>query len=489
MRLRAHRVFAAVPAVLLGFTALSTPAFAQIDLTEWPRLDNGAPVSFAPLIDEVAPAVVSLNVEGDFEFGSSLEEFGFDEDDLPFFFPGPQTPSMPRASSGSGFFVSSDGYIVTNNHVVAGATVITVSLYNGDTLDAEVIGVDPSSDLAVIKVSGDEPFPYVEFAEADEVKVGDWVVALGNPFSLGVSATAGIVSAINRDVLDARGGGRYTPFIQIDAPINPGNSGGPSFDLSGRVVGVNSQIISRSGGSNGVGFAISSDVAEQVVNALISDGEVRRGWLGVFLQTVDEDFAEGFGLGDARGAIVAQVVDGSPAETGGFRVGDVITSIGGRTVENSLEATRIVGASPAGDTVDFAILRDGRSETLQVTIGARDDGVGEAAAAPRVERESAASVAGLQVKNADPLDLQRLGLEFNEAGVVIERVRRGGAAERIGLRAGMAILAVNGGPVFTADEFDRAMQSAIDNDREVAILTIVDRNGQRFAPLRLNSND
>lgn len=482
MRLTPTR-FALATATALGLV-MTSPALAQQGLERGITLKNGAPMSFADLIDNVAPAVVSLNVESSVNVSSPFEEFGFQPEDLPPFLFG----DRPRASSGSGFIVSADGFIVTNNHVVADSREITVNFHDGSSLKAEVIGTDPSSDLAVIKVNREEPFEYVSFAEDVDVRVGDWVVAIGNPFNLGVSASAGIVSATNRDVI-SRNGGRYTPFIQIDAPINPGNSGGPSFDLQGRVIGVNSQIISRSGGSNGVGFAISADAASSIVEALIEEGVVRRGWLGVLLQSVDEDFAAGLGLDEARGAIVQQVVEDSPAEDAGFSSGDIIIAIEGEDIEDSLQATRIVGNLKVDERAKFRIIRDGRERTLTVTIGEREDDGASERPARASDANRLAGLTGMSVRNATAEEIDRLGVDAEAPAVVVTRVYPGGPAEERGIGRGSVILEVNSDPVETVDDFESAINDVIDDGREVAILTVLDRAGRRFAPIRLNINE
>lgn len=482
----ANTVAGKFASTLAGATALAlvmgASASAQVLREPAPLMANGAPYSFADLIEDVAPAVVSLSVEANIRVNTPLEEFGIAPEGVPDFFFG----DRPRGSSGSGFFVSADGYIVTNHHVVDDAREITVNLSDGRELIAELVGSDAESDLAVLKVSGEDPFPFVSFAEADDVRVGDWVVALGNPFNLGESASAGIVSAVNRNVVN-RNGGRYTPFIQIDAPINPGNSGGPSFDLQGRVIGVNSQIVTRSGGSNGVGFAISARAASDIVDQLIDQGEVRRGWLGVMLQSVDEDFAEGLGLDSAKGAIVQQVIDDSPALAGGFEDGDVIVAIDGRQVADHIEATRVVGSLPAGSVAEFDIRRGGRSLTLSVTMGERDqDAAGVPAPANAEDRNALASVLGVTVQDVPASEVESLGLDLSGPAVVVSRVFPGGPAGERGLSRGAVIVEVGGEPVTSVAQLGDRIDQVIDDGRKVAILTVVERSGRRFVPVRLN---
>jgi serine protease Do len=421
----------------------------------------GAPMSFADLIERVSPAVISVNTKtvtqtsdemrtwmeryrGQPGFDDFMRRQGIDPDN-------PDTlPEREGRSQGSGFFVSRDGHIVTNNHVVRGATEITVVLKDGRELPAKLIGADPSTDLAVLKIDDAGQFPYVSFAEQPGLRVGDWVVAVGNPFGLGGTATAGIVSADGRDI-----GGQYTDFIQIDAPINRGNSGGPTFDLSGRVVGVNTAIFSPTGGSVGIGFAIPSNVAAPIIRQLVDNGRVSRGWLGVVIQDFNADMANSMSMEGVTGAIVAEVTAGSPAEKAGLKRGDIIHSVNGEKVESSRDLTRAVGALAAGSKNTFALTREGKKTTLTVTIGERPDDLDAAlpqAPTPAPAPETTEGPLGATYSGLTPAARTRLGLSESESGVVIASLKPNSALGTAGLSVGDAILEINGKPVKTPEE-------------------------------------
>jgi serine protease Do len=361
--------------------------------TPSPAPTGVAPVSFADIVQRVAPAVVSIDIEGkmgprrtaynapqdgpdadDGDDGQGQDNpFGFDMRRLfPRGFPGQGGPSDPAQSqpmeaTGSGFFISPDGYIVTNNHVVENADTITVRTNDDRKLKARLIGRDPATDLAVIKVEG-ERFPYVSFEDRGKPRVGDWVVAVGNPFNLGGTATAGIVSALARPNIS---GSSYVDYMQIDAPINRGNSGGPSFDLNGRVVGVNSAIFSPSGGSVGIGFDIPADVAEHITRELISNGKIVRGYIGATVQPVTDEIAESLGVKSTDGALVADLTPGGPAARAGLQTGDLVTRINGAAVKSNSDLTRRVGQVRVGEEVRLTVLRDGRTQEITVRAGER----------------------------------------------------------------------------------------------------------------------
>jgi serine protease Do len=347
-----------------------------------------APVSFADIVQRVAPAVVSIEVEEKGptrtafsqrgpRAGGQDEDGGDDLEALPpqlrrFFQQRGQQDQQPQDqepahAAGSGFFISRDGYIVTNNHVVENAAVITVKTTDDREIKARLIGRDPATDLAVIKVEGGA-YPFVSFEDKAKPRVGDWVIAVGNPFGLGGTATAGIVSALARqNVAD----GPYVDYMQIDAPINRGNSGGPSFDLNGRVVGVNSAIFSPSGGSVGIGFDIPADVVQKISNQLIDHGKIVRGYLGASMQGVTEEVAESMGLKSKKGALVAQVTAGGPASKAGLQTGDLVTRINGHEVESSTDLTRQVASVSPGQDIRLSVLREGRMQEVTVKSGER----------------------------------------------------------------------------------------------------------------------
>ncbi|WP_349370730.1 trypsin-like peptidase domain-containing protein [Salinarimonas sp.] len=339
--------------------------------------------SFADVVERVRPAVVSVRVRAQTVATRGPEVFGgpsplpgiepghplYDffrrfEDREPRGRRGPP-PERFAASQGSGFFVSQDGYLVTNHHVVENAAEVEILMDDGRVFDARVVGTDPRTDLALVKVDADGArFPYVEFAP-EATRIGDWVVAIGNPFGLGGTVTAGIVSAQARDI----GAGPYDDFIQIDAPINRGNSGGPTFNLRGQVVGVNTAIFSPSGGNVGIAFAIPAHVAEDVTSQLRADGAVTRGFLGVQVQAVTPEIAEAIGLGTARGALIAQPQPGTPAASAGLRTGDVILAVAGEAVEDHRDLTRRIAAIAPGTQVPLTVFRKGREATIDVRIG------------------------------------------------------------------------------------------------------------------------
>jgi len=484
----------ALGAVLAFGASVATPARADQAISA-ERLSNGAPMSFADLIERVSPAVVSVSVVTELESPFGSNEFNFDNapDGFEEFFRQfrdqfdgeDQAPREGRAL-GSGFIISAEGHIVTNNHVVDNATSVTISLKDGEEYEAEVLGVDESTDLAVLKISGDEPFAFVEFAEGPPLRVGDWVVAVGNPFGLGGTATAGIISATGREI-----GGRYNDFIQIDAPINRGNSGGPTFDLSGRVVGVNSQIYSPSGGNVGIGFAIPAETAQRIVGVLIADGRIVRGWLGVTIQSVSEDIAESLGLEDARGAIVSNVDDRGPAKAAGFEEGDVVLEVDGVEVESNVDLTRKVGSLIVGDRVQFRVLRNGRERNLRVTIGERptDEFLADRDSTdPDEPNDTESEEFGLTLSALVDDDRRRLGLEDRDHGVLIKDLSRDGEAAEKGLRPGEAILEVGGEDVDSARAFDEAVDEARDAGRSAVLLLVQSEQGRRFVALSLTEN-
>jgi serine protease Do len=351
---------------------------------------RGAPGSFADVVAKVAPAVVSIDVEK--KASATTIDFGSRDLPLPFQFfgapggdrqvnpfdfgwafpqapgaPNPPRDSVPERGSGSGFFISADGYIVTNNHVVDGAEKITVHTNDDRQFKAHVVGRDPATDLAVLKVEGG-PFQYVSFENRAKPRVGDWVVAVGNPFGLGGTATAGIVSALGRPNIS---GSSFVDYMQIDAPINRGNSGGPTFDVEGRVVGVNSAIFSPSGGSVGIGFDIPADVAAATTGQLIESGMVTRGYIGATVQTLSTELADSLGLGSAHGAVVDILAPGGPSQRAGLQSGDVIVSVNGRGVDSASDVTRQVALARPGDEIRVGILRTGRRLEIDVRSGTR----------------------------------------------------------------------------------------------------------------------
>jgi serine protease Do len=373
-------------AVETGLVPPSRPAYAQAPVA---AATTQQMPSFADVIEKVKPAVVSVRVKAnmvadhgdgsddaeafgtpDFPPGSPMERFfrRFRDGQAGPGFHFRQGPRRNAEAQGSGFFISADGYVVTNNHVVDHASEVQVTMDDGRTLDAKVVGTDPKTDLAVLKVKEGGNFPYVPFA-AKTPRVGDWVVAIGNPFGLGGTVTAGIVSARGRDI----GAGPYDDFLQIDAPVNRGNSGGPTFNLAGEVVGINTAIASPSGGSVGIAFAIPSDSAQTIVASLKDNGAVSRGFIGVQIQLVTKDIAEAMDLNEPKGALVAETVHGGPAEKAGLKRGDTIVAVDGQTIREPKELSRRVATIEPGKSVSLTVLRDGKERTVTVEIGRQND--------------------------------------------------------------------------------------------------------------------
>ncbi len=455
-------------------------------------LKPGAPVSFADLIEHVSPAVVSINVETREDGPASALPGGERFNELPKEFrdwfrrqlpnqPGPQRPREGRAL-GSGFLISKDGHVVTNNHVVEHASKITVVMQDGREFKAKLVGRDPQTDLAVLKIHDDKALPYVEFAEDIKLRVGDWVVAVGNPFGLGGTATAGIVSATGREI-----GSNAYDFIQIDASINRGNSGGPTFDLSGNVVGVNSQILSPTGGNIGIGFAIPAHIASKITKELIKSGSVTRGWLGVQIQGIDRDLADSVGLKDTKGALVAKVVDESPASRAGFKTGDLILKLDNQTVEDQRDLTRRVGELFVNHKAKFLILRDGKRKTITVTIGKRPDNL-DISQNTAPELESNVDEFGMTLAPLSEEDVQRLKLRSSH-GVLIESVAPDSPAYKKGFRAGAAILSAGSRTIDTPADFEAAVKAARKAGRKAIRILVQTGSGQLFTALRLDDKD
>lgn len=420
---------------LVMMIALSLPASAALP-------------EFTKLVKRAAPAVVNISATR----AAPQSRFDqFDEQDVPDFFRRffremPQQ-QMPRPSAGSGFIISKDGYILTNNHVVEGADEIIVALSDRRERTATVIGADELSDLALLKIDADD-LPTVEMGSSERLEVGEWVVAIGSPFGFEHSVTAGIVSAKGRSLPDPNG--NYVPFIQTDVAINPGNSGGPLFNLDGKVVGINSQIFTRSGGFMGLSFAIPIDVAMEVVDQLKESGSVSRGWLGVLIRRVDRDLAEAFQMERAAGALVTQVFADSPAEAGGIREGDVIVEFAGKQIDLSSELPHIVGRTRPDEKVDVTVVRNGKRMNLAVTIGKLDQ---EEVRGMRPAGSTAApdNRIGLQVRDLRPDERERLGVE---RGVVVTQVTADPAASA-GIRDGDVITSINNEWIDSTEQFER----------------------------------
>jgi serine protease Do len=462
----------------LGGNALSPthPAYAAPVSTA--DLPQNAP-SFAPLIDRVKASVVSVKVKIAAEDAESEGEGASSgQDNLPpeiqkFFkqFGGmpngggaPQAKHPMMMGEGSGFFVSADGYIVTNNHVVQKAKTVSVTTQDGKTLDAKVIGTDPKTDLAVIKVNEAGDYPFVALSK-ETARIGDWVVAIGNPYGLGGTVTAGIISAEGRDI----GDGPYDRFLQIDAPINRGNSGGPTFNMKGEVVGVNTAIYSPSGGSVGIGFAIPAATVESVVGALEHGGMVPRGYLGVNIQPVTADMAESLGLKTAKGAIVAEAMSGTPAADAGLKAGDVITKLNGQVVDDASDLTRRIGSFKPSDKVELTYIRDGAEKTASVTLADQ-------------KNQTVAQADGKPAKEQGALGIQIAPAKDGDKGVQIVGVDPNGTAAEQGLAEGDVILDVAGKSVSSPADVKAGIANAKSQGKKAVMMRIqtADGSGARF---------
>ena len=459
-------------AVERGFIPPSLPAYAQAPLV---ASTTQLMPSFADVVDKVKPAVVSVRVklENAVSNEDGFQSFGSGNlDQLPpqlrEFFKRFGENGMPQRRGaqqglGSGFFISADGYVVTNNHVVDHAKTVQVMTDDGRTFDAKVVGTDPKTDVALLKVTESGSFPYVSLAKTAP-RVGDWVVAIGNPFGLGGTVTAGIVSARGRDI----GASAYDDFLQIDAPINKGNSGGPTFNLQGEVVGVNTAIFSPSGGSVGLAFAIPSETVQSVVNQLETEGQVTRGYLGVQIQPLSKDLADSLGLSSQAGALVASAQDGTPAAKAGLKAGDVITAVNGEPVANARELSRKIAGLKPGTRIELGYVRDGKPQTASVELGVLPNDK----AARSDTFESSGPQLGLRLAPSDE-------------GVEVVAVDPSSPAAAKGLEAGDVILEVGGQAVSKPAEVRTGLEIAKKEGKKAVLFRVRSREGTRFVAIAM----
>lgn len=436
------------------------------------------PGSFADLVDEYGPTVVNVYTTQTVE--TPLHQFPFPEQsEIPEFFkrffdqPELQKKQPPRkqkrTSLGSGVITSKDGYILTNHHVIKNADEVHVRFNDHKEYTAEVIGMDKKSDLALIKIEPEEELQAVTFGDSDKLRVGDWVVAIGNPFGLEQTVTAGIVSGKSRTL----GASSYENFIQTDASINPGNSGGPLFTPDGEMVGVNTAIYSRTGGNIGIGFAVPVNIAKHVSKQLKEHGEVIRGWLGVMIQPVDQEMANQFGLEEPKGALVGEVVPGSPADEAGIKAGDIITGFNGHEIKEMQVLPNKVGRTPIGKEVQVTVYRDGERKKFPVTIAKLED------QETGREAETQTTQLGMSVQEITPELAKSLDAEETE-GVIITDVKRGSTAQLAGLRQGDIILEANRNKVNNLKDFNKAIE---DSDKSILLLIKRDKH-TRFVVIR-----
>ena len=498
-RLAPHkRMLAALAAIsALAFVAVapSAPLLAQSkpDTPSVVTPRGLAPLSFADIVDRVRPAVVSISVSDtgprvarrdtprdrgapdQFPFPDLPGDHPLNEffKNLPKEFRGAPTP-RPMQAQGSGFVISADGYVVTNNHVVDGASKVTVSFDEHNKYEADIVGTDPRTDLALLKIKAGKTFPFVKFAQKS-VRVGDWVLAVGNPFGLGGTVTAGIVSALGRDI----GSGPYD-YLQIDAAVNRGNSGGPTFNLDGEVVGVNTAIYSPSGGNVGIAFAVPAPIASEVVAQLKDTGTVSRGWLGVKIQSVDADVAASLGLPEAQGALVNEVTPNGPAAAAGLQTQDAILAVNGETIADSRELARKIAAYAPDTTVELKIKRQNKEQTVKVRLGTFPNTREEIA---RLEQgKPAATEMGALGLSFAPGKAPRSGVK---EGVLIADVDAGSDAAAKGLKAGDVVVEVNGQAVSSAAEVDDAVKKASDLGRPAVLLTVKSAEQKRIVAVQI----
>ncbi len=454
-----------------GFVTMSaTPALADL------------PSSFAPLVDQVKGAVVNISATEVEQVASNDDEDGGRMQQLP---PGMEEfmrrfggggmhkmhPGQMKVA-GSGFIVDPSGYVVTNNHVVKNGKDIKVTLVDGTSLNAKVVGTDAIADLAVLKVDAGHPLPSVEFGDSAKTRVGDWVVSVGNPFGLGGTVTAGIVSANGRDV-PSEERSAYVDYLQIDAPINQGNSGGPTFNEEGRVIGINTAIYSPSGGSVGIGFAIPSNIAKPIVDQLEKNGSVTRGWLGVQMQPITPDMEDALGLNSTNGVVVADVVHDGPAAKAGLKSGDVIVGFGDQQIKNSHDLALAVGNTKPGESVPTKILRDGKEQTIAVAIDTLKKGKNGGMPEPS---ESEQGGLGLNLAPLDKNTREQLGLASSVQGAVVAGVKPDSPAEQRGIQTGDLIVAIDSTKVESPADAAEAVKKATKAGKK-AVLVRISRDG------------
>jgi serine protease Do len=474
-------------AALLLAVAFGTPVLAQAaspNVTQQVQHEINIPLpSLAPLVERVSPAVVNVSAElseqAAAQEGSSTgnSDEGFPQS--PFdqmlrrFFEDRLHPHERVTALGSGFIIDPRGYVVTNNHVVGNAAKVTVIMQDGSRHDGRILGRDDKTDIALLKIDAGDKLPFVDWGNSDAAKVGDWVVAVGNPFGLGGTVTAGIVSALGRNINE----GPYDDFLQIDAPINRGNSGGPTFNLSGQVIGINTAIYSPSGGSVGIGFAIPSNIGRQVVDQLEKTGHVTRGWLGVSIQSITPSIAKSLGLSSSAGALVASVTPDSPAAKVGLKSGDVITAIEGHPIKEVHDLPRIVAAAPVGKSLSLTVRRGGKEMTLAPVIAElkpEQEQQASAQGAQGLSGEGTAAALGVELANLDATLRSRLHVPKDVTGVVVRRIDADSPLASLAIQPGDVIVSVDQKPATTPRDAATLLNQAAASGN---VLLLLNRHG------------
>lgn len=484
--------------VVMITVALSLPFASRAQLPDTAPAVSMIPGSFADIVEHLSPAVVNISTKQtittqgglqgfNFPFGQFRGQPGMEQfDDLFRQFEQAQRPREREVSSlGSGFVISSDGYIITNSHVISGAEQITIRFSDDRELEAKLIGEDKKTDLALLKVEPKKALAYVPLGDSDKARVGDWVIAIGNPFGLGGTVTTGIISARQRSI----NAGPYDDFIQTDAAINRGNSGGPLFNIKGEVIGINSAIFSPTGGNVGIGFSIPTALAKPIIDQLKKDGKAHRGWLGVKIQDVTKEIADSVGLKQKMGALVVDVTDGGPAAKAGIQPGDIITEFNGKEIKEMRLLPRIVAESKIGQPASVTVWRKGQSKTLEIKVielaDEEADIANEGSPSLPLEKGGAKSIAGMKLLPLTDALRNELGVPNNIRGIVVSQVDRDSDAASRGLTRGDVIMEVNNSVIKNPDHFARLLEDAKKAGRNFALLRVVRGKQSAFVTLPL----
>jgi len=449
---------------------------------------SSVPESFADLAEKLSPSVVNISTTTvieqksrempSFPPGSPFEDF-FKQ------FEKPGGKKRKAQSLGSGFIIDKSGYIITNNHVIDNAEKIMVILYDDTSFEATVVGKDPKTDVALLKINPKKTkLSAVKFGDSNKLRVGDWVMAIGNPFGFGGTVTAGIVSARGRNL-----SGSYDDYIQTDASINRGNSGGPLFDMNGNVVGINTAIFSQSGGSVGIGFAVSSNLAKQVTDQLKQYGRTKRGWLGVLIQEISKEIADSLGMKSVKGALVSSATEGGPAQKAGVKTGDVILKFNGIDIDTMKELPKVVAGTPVGKSVPLVILRNGKTITLNVVLGelelAEKENLITKSSGNKKSKSKTFEKLGFVAEELSKSNIEKFKLKKIKAGILISSVKEGSVAQEAGLLPGMVIVRVGQIEVNSIDVIEDAIKNAIKQKRKAILLLVKVESGTRFVALEL----